>query len=533
MEHLSRDVVVVGSGAAGLRAAIAVREAGLGACMISKGHPGTGTATILSGGILRGAIGGGTSEEHWERTLDAGRGINQGDLVEALVADAPRRLGELQDWGIHAVPQRGFLYSEGRPPVWGEQLVNCLVAKAASMGVEFMGGAMVGKIVMRQGAGGLLVHTRKEGRGLLVTCRALILAAGGAGALFLRHDNPQRILGDGYVLALEAGARLQDLEFVQFYPLGLAEPGMPPFLVHPRLADKGHLVNGRGEEILSKYGIRERPAGERARDRLSQAFFQEMYREGDEVWLDLREVSEADWAKDPLSTSIREILGERYGARHRPLRVAPMAHHVMGGVSIDPWGSTTVPGLFAAGEVAGGLHGANRLGGNALTEALVFGARAGERAASWARKASKRTEGGIADAFGATVPESGANVPRGRLLRLRQDLREVMWKEGGVLRNRSGLIRAIETVEEILTEACEGHRQGDLKEAQSVLDLRFGARTALLILRAALQREESRGAHFREDFPAQDDERWRGHLRVGLSPEGKEEWRFDPVSTAA
>ena len=532
MERLSRDVVVVGSGAAGLRAAIAVREAGFGACMISKGHPGTGTATILSGGVLRGAIGGGTSEEHWERTLEAGRGINQEDLVEALVTDAPKRLGEIQEWGMHAVPQRGFLYSEGRPPVWGEQLVDCLLAKAASMGVELMGGAMVGKIVMREGAGGLSVHTRKGARGILVTCRALILAAGGAGALFLRHDNPQRILGDGYALALEAGAQLQDMEFVQFYPLGLAEPGIPPFLVHPRLADKGRLVNGHGEEILSKYGIHERPAGERARDRLSQALFQEIHREGDEVWLDLREVSEAGWAKDPLSASIREILGERYGARRRPLRVAPMAHHVMGGVSIDPWGATSVPGLFAAGEVVGGLHGANRLGGNALTEALVFGARAGERAASWAREASTGTEGEMAEAFGAPVPQTGAGIPRGRLLRLRQDLREVMWKEGGVLRNRSGLIRATETVEEILAEASEGHRQGDPKDAQSVLDLRFGSRTALLILRAALQREESRGAHFREDFPSQDDERWRGHLLVRLSPEGNEEWCFDPVSAS-
>jgi succinate dehydrogenase/fumarate reductase flavoprotein subunit len=322
------------------------------------------------------------------------------------------------------------------------------------------------------------------------------------------------------------------MEFVQFYPLGLAEPGLPAFLVHPGLADKGRLVNGRGEDILSKYGIHERPAGERARDRLSQALFQEIQGEGGEVFLDLRELSEKAWTRDPLSASIRHILGERYGAMRQPLRVAPMAHHVMGGVSMDPWGATSVPGLFAAGEVAGGVHGANRLGGNGLTEAVVFGARAGERAASWAREAAKGTETEFTEAFGASVPEFGAGIPRGRLRRLRENLREVMWKEGGVLRNRSGLLRAIETVEGILTEASEEHPEGDPKEAQSVLDLRFGSRTALLILRAALRREESRGAHFREDFPAQEDERWLGHLRVSLSPEGNEAWSFEPIASS-
>ncbi|MBW1800822.1 MAG: FAD-binding protein, partial [Deltaproteobacteria bacterium] len=341
--------------------------------------------------------------------------------------------------------------------------------------------------------------------------------------------NPPRMLGEGYTLALGAGVTLQDMEFVQFYPLGLAEPKKHPFLITPRLADLGRLYNDQGEDIQDKYGITERPAAERARDRLSLALFNEIQQEKGIVWLDLRGVSEEEWKGDPFSASTLERLGKRYGALYRPIGVAPMTHHCMGGVLVDIQGATSVPGVFAAGEVTGGLHGANRLGGNALTEALVFGVRVGEAAAAWA----KDNAGG----HRPPLPVDGdsgisGNKPRksdANPAKLLGELRRILWEEGGIHRTKQGLIRALEKVKTLQIEAIEMSHGTEARAVQQTLELRLGLRTAVLILEGALKREESRGAHFREDFPQQDDEKWRGHLQVRLSPQGERIWGFQPV----
>ena len=205
------------------------------------------------------------------------------------------------------------------------------------------------------------------------------MAAGGASALYLRTDNPKRILGDGYRLAFEAGAILQDMEFNQFYPLCLSVSGSTPLVVPPKLADRGRLFNDDQEDVLAKYGITERPAGERARDLLSQALFKEIYRNRKNVWLDLRNLSEEDWRVDPFAASFRGLLSERYGAGRRPLRVAPAAHHSMGGARIDATGATSVPGLFAAGEAAGGAARSQPDGGKRIERGARLWGPSGER----------------------------------------------------------------------------------------------------------------------------------------------------------
>lgn len=385
MERISCDVLVLGSGGAGLRAAISVRQAGLDVIVLSKSRPGKSTCTGFSAGVMAGSQGTGSMADHSERTFQAGRGINQRELVEQLVREAPSRLRELMDWGMHAQFQDGYLFSKGRPPLLGQEIIRCLIAKNQELGTRFISDLPVIDLVVDDGAAALNCYLKRSGEWIAVTAGSVVLATGGAAALYLRHDNPNQILGDGHRLALEAGATLQDMEFVQFYPLCLAEAGRPPMVIPPRLADRGLLVNDSGENILEKYEITERPAAERARDRLSRALFQEIQREGKHVFLDISGQPEEIWLKDPFSASVRHILGERYGAMHRPLRVAPAAHHVMGGVRIDKHGATSVPGLFAAGEITGGLHGANRMGGNALTDTLVFGTIAGDSAARWAK----------------------------------------------------------------------------------------------------------------------------------------------------
>jgi len=482
--------------------------------------------------VFAGSPSGSSTENHLKRTLRSGRGINQIELVTILVEEGPMRLQELVKWGIHAEFYRGYLFSRGRPPVWGEEIVRCLLRQCKASEIELIGGFSVSSLRADKGIVGVLGYLADSGQWIAIDAGAVVLATGGAGGLFLRHDNPQRILGEGYSLALDAGAVLQDMEFAQFYPLCLAEPGHPPFVIPPRLVDSGSLVNSGGEEILEKYGIRERPAGERARDKLSQALFNEIYVQGKEVLLDLRAVSKKTWCADPFSASTWDMLGKRYGALHRRVRIAPAAHHMMGGIRIDNRGATSVPGLFAAGEVTGGLHGANRMGGNALTETLVFGARAGEAAAKWARDtAGDKAELLFMEPKGAET-ESNVNKIRLKLAQIRERLRKTLWEEGGIRRNKEGLHRALAEVKSIHNESLDLSLEENPSLVPKILELRAGSRTAILILQAALKREESRGAHFRDDFPGQDNEHWQGHLKVCLSEEKKEVWEFSRHSTS-
>jgi len=375
----------------------------------------------------------------------------------------------------------------------------------------------------------VLAYRIEMNRWLAISAKAVVLTSGGAAGLYYRHDNPKRMLGDGYSLALAAGAVLQDMEFVQFYPLGLAEPGLPPFLIPPKLADCGRLTNDNNEEIHAKYSITERPAGLNARDRLAQALYSEIYRQNNRVWLDLRDVSTSQWAAEPFSASTQHILGERYGAKQRLVRVAPLAHHVMGGVRIDAQGATSVAGLFAAGEVTGGLHGANRRGGNALTETVVFGARAGQAAGQWARNAPEGRFEMPPEELREPRISPAVNDAKPATARLLAGLRKTLWDDGGILRNRPGLIRAADVVAAIKTAAHELPLTDDPRQLQRILELRFAAQAAELILQAALRREESRGAHFREDYPAQDDQNWCGHLQVRQSAEGQLNYGFQPI----
>ena len=525
MEHVACDVLVLGSGAAGLRAAISAREAGLDVLVLSKAGPGKSTCTWISGGAMGGADNSGAAG-HLERTLQAGRGINQSVLAEILCEEAPARLGELISWGIQAEVRHGFLFAKGRPPALGEEIVRCLIRKNRELGTRLMGNLTVTDLVIENGVAGLMGFARQSGELIAFSSGAVVLATGGAAALYLRHDNPRRMLGDGWILATEAGALLQDIEFVQFYPVCLAEPGHAPLVIPPSLADNGRLVNDSGEDILKKYGINERPAALKARDRLSQAVFQEIYRNGQGIFLDLRDVTEEKWQSDPFSASMRPIFGDRHGGVSRPLRVAPAAHHTMGGVKIDGRGAASVPGLFAAGEVTGGLHGANRMGGNALSETVVFGARAGNSAADWAKR-------------------SGAGERRSVLRRLEERfrafeslqygetglldrIRKIMWEEGGIVRNEAGLSRSLGNMREIIGSLSFSGRGSEktLTAAQvSAIELRSAARAASLILEAAIRRVESRGSHFREDYPKQNDRQWLGHLQVRTAPCG-EVWEF-------
>ena len=239
-------------------------------------------------------------------------------LAGILVEEAPLRIDELIRWGIHADVINGYLYAKGRPPVLGEEIVRCLLRRNEALGTRFWGNLLVTDVLVCNDVAGVNAYEKSSGEWVALTAGAVIIATGGASALYLRTDNPRRILGDGYRLALEAGAMLQDMEFVQFYPLCLSEPGATPLVIPPRIADRGRLINDDKEDILEKYGITERPAGERARDLLSQALFKEIYRNGKNVWLDLRHLSEEDWRVDPFAASLQRVALQAPWGRRAP-----------------------------------------------------------------------------------------------------------------------------------------------------------------------------------------------------------------------
>ncbi len=525
MENVDCDVLVLGSGAAGLRAAISAREAGLDVLVLSKAGTGKSTCTGLSGGVMGGAFSS-WAPTHLELTLQAGRGINQPGLAEILSGQAPARLGELMKWGLKGEVRLGCVFAQGRPPIMGEEIVRCLIGKNRELGTRFIGNLTATGLVIENGVAGLAGFEPKSGARIAFSAGAVVLATGGAAALFFRHNNPKRMLGDGWTLAIEAGALLQDIEFVQFYPVCLAEPGHAPLVIPPILADNGFLVNDHGEDILKKYGIVERPAAVMARDRLSQALFQEIYRNGQGISLDLRDVTEQQWQSDPFSAILRHTLGKRIGGASRPLRVAPAAHHTMGGVKIDDKGATSVPGLFAAGEVTGGLHGANRMGGNALSEAVVFGAIAGNSAAGWVKGSGAKERQSVMRRLderfrvqqGICYDETGFMAK----------IRRIMWEDGGIVRNDAGLSRALGNMREILGGSSfsgPGSRKMQAPAQVAAIELRSAAKAASLILEAAIRRTESRGSHCREDYPQQDNRQWLGHLQVRTGPDG-DVWEF-------
>jgi succinate dehydrogenase/fumarate reductase flavoprotein subunit len=320
------------------------------------------------------------------------------------------------------------------------------------------------------------------------------------------------------------------MEFIQFYALAMAEPGKPPIIVHPGVADRGRLTNDKGEDILVKHNITERPAAAKARDQLAQAIFREIQECGQGVHLDLTGGSFHDDSLDHLTASNWQYLVRVIRADQQPFRVAPVGHFVMGGVSIDTDGQTSVSGLFAAGEAAGGLHGANRMGGNALSECIVFGTRAGRAAAGHALQIRSSPDKQVFGALEGAIPMFKSEPGGGSPADLKAKLRQIMWEYGGIIRHETGLTEGLNQLEKLEEQARNLSPGESAKELTRILELQLGLITARIILTAALRREESRGAHYRTDFP-DTRENWVVRQTVTLSPDGSFTWGFSKGET--
>ena len=497
------EVVVVGSGIAGLAAALTA-AAQARVLLVSKGALDDGCTAAAQGGIAA-AVGPDDSPGlHFADTVASGRGLCDLAAVRALVEEAPARIADLEAWGVvfdrngDAVDlHREAAHSRARVLHAGGDATGAAVEAALLKRLrETDAIALEGQVVTRlltdgTGCTGVELCDPVSGSRVRVNAGAVILATGGAAALWRHTTNPAGSTGDGIALAYEAGADVADLEFVQFHPTVLSLAGAPAFLISEAVRGEGGLVvDGQGRRFL----LDADPRGELApRDVVARAIWAEMERSGGTpVFLDCRGLSEHLAERFPTVAATCRAYGIDPAAT--PIPIAPAAHYTIGGVVTDLHGATTVPGLYACGEVARtGVHGANRLASNSLLEGVVFGRRAGRAAASGL---DVRPAGSVAE-----LPAQSAETRLGDVA-AEQELRELMWAACGISRTGAGLAAARAAIAEMGEEGSTGGAWLAGRRRQ------LAHTAARLIVEAALNREESRGAHQRGDFPASSD-RWR------------------------
>ena len=521
VSDVGTDVLILGSGGAGLRAAIEVNARKLRAIVVSKAPAGMNNCTVVAGGGFRAAFEGMSPEEHMKDTLEVGKGLNDKRLVEIFTKEGPKRILEMRDYGVEVRIHPTGAAVGSIPNLMGLGMTKPMVEYAQSKGVEFIDNVVITRLLKKGNRiVGAIGYDVKEEKPVIISSKAVVLASGGAGAIYKRTDCPVRTTGDGYSLGLHAGASLRDMEFVQFFPLALAEPGQPPYLIGGPLTEEGKIINSLGEDIPQKYSLKARPLVLKSRDLLSRAFMTEITQGGGvdgAVLIDAREVFKKKSDKQ-LADLGNQRLVEKLRASEKPFRVAPVCHFCMGGLVIDEHGNTGVRGLYAAGEVVGGVHGANRHGGNALTDILVFGERAGATAAEQAAKTKKEKVRNLADPelerIESILTRDQGYSPYDVMARLK----ETMWAKAGIIRDSASLAEAFEDVFDLklMAERIVAKSGRDMLVA---LEVSMALEAAEMIIRAAMERKESRGAHYRTDYP-REDASWLKPIYINLSDTG-------------
>ena len=554
LEEHSCDVLVIGAGGAGIRAAIEAHDANktvilLGKSMAGKSH------TVMAEGGINAALGNMDPEDstkiHMEDTLREGQFLGNAKAVETLCREAPNAILELEKFGSlfdrtpeGKIIQRPFGAHRFRRTCHikdrtGLEIIHVLLNEIRRRKITNWEEIAVTNVFAdgRRVIGAIAIDL-KSGKKIVFQAKAIVLATGGFARLWLRSSNPWEALGDGQAIALELGADLMDLEMVQFHPTGMAYPksaaGM--LVTESVRGEGGILYNAKNERFMEKYDKKRMELS--ARDVVARSIFHEV-QEGrgtphKGVWLDITHKGKKFIEKKlpGMVEQFQDFAG--VDIRKERMEVTPTAHYTMGGIKVEAQTtSTTIPGLFAVGEVTAGIHGANRLGGNSLADILVFGKIAGKNAADFAdsQKAAAIPSVKIEkEITRITKPFSSKGSEKASVLKA--EIQQHMWNYVGIERNKDGLKKAFEGIQKIKKRTDNVSVRGTLKynvDWLGYLDVLNMVEIAEAVIISALTREESRGAHYRSDFPEQDENNWRVNLVVRKNSHGKLQLEKKPV----
>jgi succinate dehydrogenase / fumarate reductase flavoprotein subunit len=525
------NVVVIGTGAAGARAAIAATQAGVQVLMLGK-RPSLDAHTVLASGGINAALGTRDPEDSWEQhfadTVREGYLLGNPRMIEIMARESPSAVRELADWGCEfartadgELDQRFFGAHRWRRTCYagdftGRAILRTVAREVAELGIRVEEDQYVSRLLVTDGTCfGALAFDLHTGERTVHLADAVVLATGGHTRIWRRSSSRRdENYGDGMRLALDAGCRLMDMELVQFHPTGMVAPeeAAGTLVTEAVRGEGGRLYNALGERYMERYDPVRLELS--SRDRVALANYSEIAsgRGGPHggVFLDISHLG-----KDHITTKLPRmyrqfIEWQMLDISREPMEVAPTAHYTMGGIVADPeTHATDVRGLYAAGECVGGLHGANRLGGNSLGEALISGRRAGEAAAAFAlegevfTRSRRAIDGGLDELDALTRP--GPELARP----LQRRLRDMMWEKCGVVRSQTGLgegLHELAALREALADVDVRPGAEGWADLAQALDLRAGLAVAEATLRCAIERRETRGAQIRTDFPDLDPE---------------------------
>ena len=530
IKTISTDVLIIGSGGAGSRAAIEVDDAGLKAIIVSKGLSfRSGCTGMAEGGynaVFKTVDADDSIEAHFNDTLKGGSYLNDKKLVEILVNESPKRLIDLENYGAlfdrqesGEIDQRPFGGQSYRRTCYqgdrtGAELLNALKEEIIRRDIECIEEVMITSLVTNGdeviGATGLNL---KDSSLIYFKAKATILASGGAGQLYPVTSNTFQKNGDGFAIAYRAGANLVDMEQVQFHPTGMVAPESKKgvLVTEAVRAEGGKLINNDGERFMSKYAPEKMELA--TRDVVARSIYQEIIEgrgtEKGGVYLDISHLDD-DYIDEKLETMVLQFENVGVDIKHGPIEVAPTAHHFMGGLKIDTDGSSSLKNLFGAGEVCGGVHGANRLGGNALADTQVFGKISGVSASEACKACELKTNEEQVQEEASRIEgliKKGSIKPR----EFKNKIKSLMWEKVAIVRDEATLNEALKELLEMQNELDEmdvsdkKQYNTDLVTALEVINM---VEICILIVKSAIIRRESRGAHFRSDFPESLDE-WK------------------------
>lgn len=532
-ETVDTDVLVIGAGGAGSRAAIEAAKYNLNITLLSKELLGKAHTCMAEGGYNAALANVDTAdnwETHFKDTITGGAWINNQKLAEILVKEAADRIFDLEEYGAvwdrtpeGKIMQRPFgkqtyrrtCYASDRT---GHELMATLTEEVRRQDITVLDEIFVTKLLMENKiVVGATAVDMKTGDLKVFRANATVLASGGAGRIYKITTNAQQDTGDGIAAAYQAGSSLVDMEMVQFHPTGMVYPEAHrgQLVTEAVRGEGGILRNSLGERFMQRYDPKLMELA--GRDVVARSIATEILEgRGTKhagIYLDVSHL-EPKIIEERLPSMLRQFLDVSVDIRKEPMEVAPTAHHFMGGVRINENAEIDLKGLWAAGEVTGGVHGGNRLGGNALADTQVFGKRAGENAAKYASKGSKpildrkeikkefdRVQGFLKRKEGIKPAE------------IKNKLQSLMWDKVGIFRTGQQMKEAIQEIEEMkakdiprLYVSGKGVRFN--KEWIATLEIENMVTTAEMVAKAALIREESRGAHYRRDFPKTDNQNW-------------------------